>query len=112
MRQIENITTDPIQDHTIFFDESEITLTLRFYPRTQIWCFDVEFGEWAVYGIKCSVGVLHIRSQNKPFDFFVTDESGSGIDPFQLSDFSTGRCNLYMLESDDMVEIRGDEVPL
>lgn len=112
MKRVQNITNEPIQRHTIVFEESEITLTLRFYPRTQIWCFDAEFGDWAVYGLKLSVGVLHMVSQNQPFDFIVTDESGVGIDPFQRTDFTSGRCLLYLLEPDDMVELRGDEVPL
>lgn len=113
MKQIQNITSEPIQRHTIVFEESGITLTLRFYPRTQIWCFDAEFLDNAVYGIKLSVGALHIVSQNFPFDFAVLDLSNNGIDPFLTSDFIDGRCRLYMLEPDDMVEARnGAEVPI
>ena len=56
-------------------------------------------------------GSLHMVSQNQPFDFEVLDNSGLGIDPFKLDDFSAGRCSLYVLERDDMVSIRyGAEV--
>lgn len=112
MKRIQNITAEPIQRHTIVFEESEIILTLRFYPRTQIWCMDAEFGDWQVFGLKLSVGVLHMISQNQPFDFIVTDNSGEGFDPFQRTDFQSGRCRLYLLESGEMVTIRGDEVPV
>lgn len=111
MKRIQNITNEPIQRHTIVFDESEIILTLRFYPRTQVWCMDAEYLDWQVFGLKLSVGVLHMISQNQPFDFIVTDNSGEGFDPFQRTDFQSGRCNLYLLEPADMVRIRGDEVP-
>lgn len=112
MRLLQNITDEPIQRHTIIFEESEITFKLRFYPKSEMWCFDASFGDWSVFGLKLSVGVLHMLSQNKPFDFIVTDESGIGIDPFQKTDFSSGRCKIYLLESADLVQRRGDEVPL
>ena len=112
MKEIENIGAEAIQRHTIIFQEYEIKLTLRFFPKTQIWSFDAEFIDWQVYGLKLSVGVLHMVSQNKPFDFIVTDTSGNGIDPFQINDFSSGRCKLYMLNEQEMITIRnGAEVP-
>jgi hypothetical protein len=110
MRRIQNITDEPIQRHTILFEKAEIIFTLRFYPRTQIWMFDAEFGDKKVYCLKLSVGVLHMLSQNQPFDFVCIDRSGNGIDPFTRQDFSGGRCNIYMLEAADMVLIRGIEV--
>jgi hypothetical protein len=63
-----------------------------------------------VYGLKLSVGVLHMLSQNQPFDFICVDKSGNGIDPFTRTDFSGGRCEIYLLEAADMVQIRGVEV--
>jgi len=72
--------------------------------------FDAEFGNNQVYGLKLSVGVLHMLSQNQPFDFICIDRSGNGIDPFQGQDFSGGRCNIYMLEAADMELIRGAAV--
>ena len=110
MKQLQNLTNEPIQRHTILFEQSEITFVLRFYPRTQVWLFDVEFGNKQVYGLKLSVGVLHMLSQNQPFDFICVDKSGNGIDPFTRTDFSGGRCEIYLLEAADMVQIRGVEV--
>ena len=110
MKRLQNITSEPIQRHTILFEKSEITFILRFYPRTQIWMFDAEFGDKQVYGLKLSVGVLHMLSQNQPFDFVCVDLSGNGIDPFQRQDFSSGRCEIYMLEAGEMEQIRGAAV--
>ena len=110
MKRLQNITSETIQRHTILFEKAEIIFTLRFYPRTQIWMFDAEFGDKKVYGLKLSVGVLHMLSQNQPFDFVCIDRSGNGIDPFTRQDFSGGRCNIYMLEAADMELIRGIEV--
>jgi hypothetical protein len=112
MRQITNITAEPIQRHLILFNGSEITLTLRFYPKAQMWCFDAEYNGRKMLGLKLTCGVLHMLSQNQPFDFIVADTSGEGLDPFRWNDFSGGRCKLYILESDDMTEYRGVEVPV
>jgi len=111
MIEVQNITDEPIQIHIIIFDEGDITLTLRFLPKTEMWFFDVEYNGKSTKGLKLSVGSLHMVSQNQPFDFEVSDNSGSGVDPFKADDFSSGRCSLYMLERDDMVSIRyGAEV--
>lgn len=107
MKRLTNITSETLQRHLILFeDDGVVTLTLRFYPKTQHWAFDAEYKGRSVYGVKLSVGVLHIKSKNFPFDFFVVDGSGLGIDPFQRNDFHSGRCNIYIMETDDMLEIR------
>jgi hypothetical protein len=109
MRQITNITAEPAQRHLILLNDSEISLTLRFYPKSGMWCFDAEYNGRKVLGVKLTCGVLHMLSQNQPFDFIVT--SGEDLDPFRPNDFSGERCSLYMLESEDMTEYRGIEVP-
>lgn len=112
MRRVENITAEPHQRHILLFQQSEIVLTLRFYPRTEIWVFDVEYGGRAIYGVKLSVGVPHMVSKNFPFDFLVNDRSNNGLDPFRREDFAEERCRLFLLEPDDMVDVRGGEVSL
>jgi len=104
--EIENITDEPIQQHSIILEDFEVILTLRFYFKSSMWVIDAEYDGKTVKGLKLSVGVLHMLSQNQPFDFEVTDNSGSGLDPFEIGDFLEGRCNLYMLERADMVGIR------
>lgn len=113
MIRIQNLTDEPIQRHTILFEQSEVFFTIRFYPRTELWCFDAEYNDRAVRGLKLSIGVLHMTNQNQPFDFIVTDNTGLGLDPFKADDFSSGRCTIYMLETADMIQVRnGAEVPL
>lgn len=110
MRQIENISADADQRHTILFEESEIILRLRFMFNQ--WFYSAEYKDWSVKGVKLSLGVLHQRSQNQPFDFVVNDTSKSGLDPYRLTDFADGRIELYLLEAGDMTGIRGQDVPL
>ena len=110
MKKLQSITDEPHQRHTVVFEESEITLSLRYLPTVEIWIMDVSYRGRDTRGIKLSTGVLHMRSRNHPFDFIVTDNVGIGLDPIRADDFSTGRCSLYLLEADDMQEIRGAAV--
>lgn len=111
MRQIENIGTEARQRFTLILDDGTATLIIYYLSPVGRWFFDVSYGGIERKGIKMAVGVLHIGSANFPFDFVVEDTSGEGIDPFQLSDFNTGRCKLYRLTADEMFAIRGVEVP-
>ena len=112
MIRLDNITDETHQRHTIVFEESEIVLVLRFHPTVGMWTFDATYKDSQVLGRKLSVGVLHMVSRNLPFDFIVTANAGTGLDPFRRDDFSTGRCTLNMLEADDMEVVRGAPVPL
>jgi hypothetical protein len=113
MRKLINLTDEPIQRHTILFEESEVILTIRFFPKTEMWCFGAQYKEKSVFGLKLSVGVLHMVGQNQPFDFIVSDNSNNGIDPFRRDDFSSGRCSLFILDTADMIQVRnGAEVPI
>jgi len=110
--ELTNISSDTDQRHVILFQDSEIELRLRYYPTRQFWAFDVAYKGVVASGYKLSVGVLHMRSRNLPFDFVVQDNSGEGLDPLRADDFTTGRCTLLLLDAADMELIRAAPVPI
>lgn len=110
MLRINNITSEPIQLHTLLIDEFEVELQLRFLPAVEIWVMSVNLSGKEISGIKLSAGVLHMRGYNYPFDFAVQITDGSGLDPFRLDDFEARRCELYYVTKDEMQQIRGLEV--
>jgi hypothetical protein len=112
MKQLTNITADAIQTFTLLVGDEEAQITLRYYPTTQIWCFDLTFRNQSIYGIKLSLGILHIDSYNFPFDFIVQDTSNLGLDPLKLDDFEQGRTILYMLTAEEMAIYRGYNVKI
>lgn len=111
MKKLQNVTDEPHQRHTIVFEESEIVLSLRYLPTVEMWVMDVSYKGIDTHGLKLSVAVLHMRSRNLPFDFIVVDNLETGLDPIRVDDFATGRCSMYLLEAEDMQEIRGAAVP-
>ena len=112
MVQIENITDEAHQQHVLLFEESEIVVTLRYHPTIETWVIDTEYKGVETNGYKLSGGVLHMQSRNLPFDFVVLDLSGTDLDPIRRDDFSTNRCQLFMLEAADMEALRGVPVPI
>jgi hypothetical protein len=110
MRQVNNITSEPIQLHTLLVDDFEIEVQLRFLPEVQIWLMSVTLNSKVIHGIKLSGGVLHMRGYNFPFDFAVEVTDGSGLDPFRIDDFETERCQLFYVTVDEMTDVRGLEV--
>lgn len=110
--RLQNIDDTPHQRHTVIVDEAEVNLALRFHPTVEMWVLDVDYAGRQASGFKLSLSVLHMASQNFPFDFVVEDTSGTGLDPFRLDDFATGRCRLYMLDAADMEAWRGAPVPV
>jgi len=110
MRQIENIGDEGFQNHNILLADGDINLQIRFLSSVQFWQMSVTYQGKSINGVKMSCGVIHMRSANFPFDFIITDESGAGIDPYKSDDFSSGRNIVYLLDSDEMEQIRGQEV--
>ena len=109
--QITGITDESRQRHILLQNDEEITLTLNFYQVAEFWSFDVSWRGETYEGFMLSLGVLHIRELNWPFDFFVSLTDSSGQAPFRLGDFSEGRCELYFVTAGEMQELRGLEVP-
>jgi hypothetical protein len=110
MKQLTNITSDALQRHALIIGEKTAILTLKFIESSQIWVFDIEYEGFTKYGFKLSLGVQHLNNYNWIFDFVILDTSNSGIDPFKLDDFESGRIELYMLEQNDLLELRGYDV--
>lgn len=112
MQLLTNITNDPIQTHIIEFNDSQLTFTLRFLPTVSMWFFDFGYQGEQYSGFKLSLGVRHLVAYNFPFDFVIRDTSLSGIDPFKADDFSSGRIQIFLLEPEDLAELRGYEVEI
>lgn len=109
-REFTSVTSDSVQRHRIIFNDVSANILLRYSPQTQQWFIDCEVGSKAAYGIRLSVGTLHMVSRNMPIDFIVVDNSGNGIDPFQSNDFTSGRCTLYIVDDEGMEKVRGQAV--
>lgn len=108
---ISNITDEALQRHTINFERGEVVITLWHLPAVEMWKSRVEYRNDYIDGVKLSLGNLHFRHKNWPFDLAVLCTDKSGIDPYRADDFSMGRCELYFVTPEEMIWIRGGDVP-
>lgn len=112
MIRIENIGNETLQRHVILFQETEVILILRYLPMVSIWVMNVEYKGRKANGLKLSTKTPHMLSQNFPFDFLVSDNNATGLDPIDRNDFANNRCTLFMLEPDDIEQLRGQPVEI
>jgi hypothetical protein len=111
-KRIENITDEYNQRHVITTDFGEISLSLNYSTITKSWSISVVYGTTGIYGKRIALNVPTFLEQNLPFDFVCLDSSGQEVEPFLKNDFSSERCKLYLLEPEDVRQIRGFSVPL
>ena len=110
MELLTNITSDAIQKFTLIVGDETADITIRFHPTIAQWMFDLDFRNVSIKGVKICLGVLHINSYGFPFDFIAIDTSGLDLDPFSISDFDSGRIELYRLTANEMAKYRGHDV--
>lgn len=100
------------QRFTISNNGFEADILFRFLPVAQQWIMNVTYSGKTINGVKMATGVLHMDSQGYPFDFYVRDTTGNGIDPYRLNDFQDGRCEICLIEPEEMEELRGYDVEI
>ncbi|EFH5542028.1 hypothetical protein OGV36_07810 [Citrobacter sp. Cb008] len=111
MDLIANITDEPIQRHILIFDRGEAVVTIRYLPTVEMWKMRVEYNDDYIDGVKLSLATLHFRHKNWPFDIMTKATDGNGIDPYRADDFASGRIEMYLVTPEEMIDIRGGDVP-
>lgn len=110
MLLINNISNNAYQQFVLTGIPSlQIDMTLRFLPRVQTWMMDISYTtqqfSFTADGIavQCSPNVL--RKWRNIIPFGISCITQSGLDPYQLTDFSSGASNLYLLNATDVTTI-------
>lgn len=106
MRQISEFTNDARQHHVIVLDDnSTVDLTLQYCPRPQAWYFDLIYKDIKIYGCQIVNGYRLLRQWKNLINFDFMVQSLDGQDPFLLSDFVSGRTNVFLLNSTDIAVV-------
>ena len=105
-RLIDNLTNFADQLATIqLADGTTFDLELMFHGATQRWVANVTYGDASIMGIGvcCHPNLLRQWMNVLPFGLACTTQDLT--DPFDISDFSTGRVLLYVLDPSDVAEV-------
>ncbi len=114
MRLVDNLTDAADQTTTLILDDNTAaTLRLRFQPRTGRWVADVGYApaNFQVNGLNvCALpNVMRAWRRVLPFGLaFVTP--GYKTDPFQLTDFLSGYCSVYILNAADVAAVEASVI--
>lgn len=110
MKEI-SISNDAHQSHVFVYEDKKIEIEVRYLTTVELWYIDVLVDDTIILkGVSLSCGVPMLNQNNTPFGFYLQDNSTLGIDAFNLDDFSNGRITLYLLEREDLIELRGYDV--
>lgn len=100
MRLIDSINESPRQNFTLVGENGErIGLYLYYLPTQEGWFFDLTFGGFSTTGNRVTLGpnILYNYANLLPFGLmcFAVDQG----EPLSLTDFASGRCKLYLLNT-------------
>jgi hypothetical protein len=103
MKQITEITDNPRQSLTITTDRGdEFILKLNYSDLQQAWFYDITFGEVVINGRKIVNSPNILRSFKNVIPFGITVAVTDAGEPMFIDDFTSSRCSLFILESDEV----------
>lgn len=106
MLYVNKLTSDPQQQVTLTgIPGLQINMTLRFMPRIESWIMGVAFGTQSIQGIRVVTAANFLRQWKNVIPFGMCCLRADGLDPFDVTDFSSQAANLYLLDAADVAAL-------
>lgn len=106
MLYVNKITNDPSQIMTLTgITGIQITMTLRYMPRTQQWVMGVDDGSNSIQGINVLNGLNILRQWKNILSYGIQCTTTTNLDPYLVTDFANQVANLYLLDASDVAAI-------
>lgn len=114
MKNINILTSDPSQNFTIILDDgSKVNMTINYYSQAQLWACSLTHtslitasnpnGQLNNFSLTTSLNMLRDLRGIIPFGLQL--QTIDGYEPVFINDFSSGRAQLFILNSDDISDI-------
>ena len=82
-----------------------IEMTLRFLPTQESWMMDIKYLDFELNGIMVVASPNLLRAFKKIIPFGIVCNCPDEVDPAFINDFSSQRCNLYLLSAAEVDEM-------
>lgn len=106
MISIDNLSNDAFQSTTIVLsDGTKVIINLNFLPAIQRWSLDVGYGDFNANGLMLTIHPNLLREWKNVIPFGLSCTTIDGADPFAVSDFSSKRSTLYVLDTSDVTYV-------
>lgn len=107
MRTLTRLDSNPKQ--VLYFttdSKQRIKFYFYFLPTQQSWFLDIEVDDFKLYGTRLCVLPNLFEKYSNILEWGLNVQTKDGLDPFQLTDFSTGYCTVSVLDKDEVKYVR------
>lgn len=107
MRTLTRLDSNPKQ--VIYFtteDKQRIKFYFYFLLTQQGWFVDIEVDDFKLYGTRLCVLPNLLEKYSNIIDWGLNVWTKDGIDPFQVTDFSTGYCEVSVLDKSEVQYVK------
>lgn len=106
MEQVTNITSSVKQQMQLLLENNETAdFFLHYNARMQAWYFDFTYNEISAKNLKVCLHPNILRQFRRLIPFGITFGASNSVEPFQVTSFSSGACNMYILNKEEVEEI-------
>ena len=106
MKLINNLTDNPRQSFQVALDTGDtVQFKLYYYITQKSWFFDFTYNNYTSNGNRVVLSPNTLRHLKNIIPFGLAFIAEGNVEPFELSDFSSGRVGMYILNSDEVAEI-------
>ncbi len=106
MQQITSLTDNPKQLHQLVLENNETAeFRLYFSARQESWYFDLVYKDLTINCLKVVISPNTIRNFKRLLPFGIAFLSNGDVEPFQLDDFTSGRVQMYVLNSEEVQQV-------
>lgn len=106
MQQIDTISSEPKQRFSLVLDNNEtVDFKLYYLARMQSWYYDFTYKDLTVNSSKVVLTPNSLRNFRRIIPFGIAFTSDGLVEPFEITDFSSGRVKMYVLNSDEVNQI-------
>ena len=106
MQFINNLTNNPRQSFQVPIEGGEfIQFNLYYYVTQKSWFFDFAYKNYTSKGNRVVLSPNTLRHLKNIIPFGLAFMAEGNVEPFDLTDFSSGRVGMYILDSEEVNNI-------
>ena len=109
MKKIVNVTNNPKQHITLQNENGEdIELYLEYKPRVEGWFYSFKYNDIETKNLQVCIHPNILRQFKRLINFGLGFVSTNKAEPFSIDSFSTGKCEMYLLNKEDVLNIESE----
>ena len=109
MKQVKKLTANSKQKFEIALDNGDLVdFYLYYYPTQYSWFFDFTYKNYTSNGNRVVLTPNALRHLKNIIPFGIAFIADGFVEPFQITDFSSERVSMYVLNQEEVQEIESN----